>query len=80
VGGASAIADVDGAYRDWFTARDAKVAVFRPDFYVFGTGASVTDSEALAAGVLGQINTGTSWEPRVTVLMEPCLPVSGSCG
>jgi FAD binding domain len=60
VGGASAIADVDGAYRDWFTARDAKVAVFRPDFYVFGTGASVTDSEALAAGVLGQINTGTS--------------------
>jgi len=58
LGAASPIADVDGAYLNWFAARDAKVAVLRPDFYVFGTGASLADAGALAARVLSQIDPG----------------------
>jgi resorcinol 4-hydroxylase (NADPH) len=58
-GANSPIADVDGTYLDWFTARNAKVAVFRPDFYVFGTGASLADSGALAAEVLREIDNET---------------------
>jgi resorcinol 4-hydroxylase (NADPH) len=59
VGASSPVADIDGTYLDWFTARNAQVAVFRPDFYVYGTGTSLAHSGALAERLVRQIRHGT---------------------
>jgi 2-polyprenyl-6-methoxyphenol hydroxylase-like FAD-dependent oxidoreductase len=41
--------DETGAYRAWFTANGAAVALVRPDFYVFGTAADAEQTEALVS-------------------------------
>lgn len=54
-GESAALADIDGTYERWFDARGAEVAVFRPDFYVFGTAPSIADSGSLVADLLRTI-------------------------
>jgi flavoprotein hydroxylase len=39
--------DVDGTYREWFDALDARVVLVRPDFHVFGTAPGDTASTNL---------------------------------
>jgi len=55
VGPGTAIADVDGSYAAWFAARGICVALFRPDFYVFGTGASPTEADELVSDFLHRL-------------------------
>jgi 2-polyprenyl-6-methoxyphenol hydroxylase-like FAD-dependent oxidoreductase len=45
--GTAGWADVDGKYRDWFDALDARVVLVRPDFHVFGTSPGDTVSTNL---------------------------------
>ena len=46
------VEDIDGTYEQWFVSRGIGVAVFRPDFYVFGSGASASDADALVSGLV----------------------------
>ena len=46
------IEDIDGTYAQWFASRGIGVALFRPDFYVFGTGASARDANALVSALV----------------------------
>jgi 2-polyprenyl-6-methoxyphenol hydroxylase-like FAD-dependent oxidoreductase len=39
--------DVDGTYQEWFSRNEIEVALVRPDFYVFGTGADAQTADAL---------------------------------
>jgi resorcinol 4-hydroxylase (NADPH) len=49
------IADVDGTYATWFAERGIKVAVFRPDCYVFGTAASMDDTDMLVRDLVQRL-------------------------
>jgi resorcinol 4-hydroxylase (NADPH) len=47
VGAAAPVRDLDGTYARWFAETGVGVVLQRPDFYVFGTGATVEDADAL---------------------------------
>jgi len=47
VGADAPVRDLDGTYARWFAAAGAKVALQRPDFYVFGTAATHDDGGRL---------------------------------
>jgi resorcinol 4-hydroxylase (NADPH) len=49
------IADVDGTYATWFAERGIVAAVFRPDYYVFGTAASMDDTDALVRDLVQRL-------------------------
>lgn len=53
--GALFVQDVDGTYRDWFTALRCSAVAVRPDFYVFGTASSSDAAVALAGELLGAV-------------------------
>jgi hypothetical protein len=46
-GPSSDFVDVNGTYAAWFEGLNARVVLVRPDFYVFGTGASVGEATRL---------------------------------
>jgi len=56
VGRDTSIADVDGTYAAWFAGRGIKVALFRPDFYVFGTAASMDGTDALVRDLVQRLD------------------------
>ena len=60
VGVGSSIVDVDGVYADWFAARGVELALFRPDFYVYGTAASPTDADPVVSRLLHHLGVGFS--------------------
>lgn len=45
------LTDVTGAYARWFREAGVGLALQRPDFYLYGTGATVADAPALLAGL-----------------------------
>jgi 3-(3-hydroxy-phenyl)propionate hydroxylase len=47
VGRDGPIRDLDGTYARWFDRARAEIVLQRPDFYVFGAGASARDAGAL---------------------------------
>lgn len=47
VAAAAPVRDVDATYEKWFAASGAGVVLQRPDFYVFGTSAKVSDARFL---------------------------------
>jgi len=47
VGARAPIRDLDGTYAKWFAEAGVAVVLQRPDFYVFGTAATVGGSAAL---------------------------------
>ena len=49
------IADIDGTYATWFAERGIGAAVFRPDFYVFGTATSIDDTDALVRDLVQRL-------------------------
>ena len=55
VGADSNVVDVDGTYRDWFATRGIGVALFRPDFYTFGTASSLDGAEGLVTDLLAAL-------------------------
>lgn len=54
-GAGSAVIDTDGTYARWFAETGVEVVLLRPDFYVFGTGATVSYSTELVAGLLDHL-------------------------
>jgi hypothetical protein len=56
VGQQTEVTDIEGTYRAWFAARDVCVAIFRPDFYVFGTAASMDETEELVAELIQRVH------------------------
>ena len=49
--GGGTIADADGRATDWLRASGASVVLQRPDFYVFGSAATLDDTPALVAAL-----------------------------
>lgn len=47
VGGGGPVTDVDGTYAEWFDRAGVEVALQRPDFYLFGTAATVGEVDNL---------------------------------
>ena len=47
VGRQAPVEDLEGVYEEWFDETGSDVILVRPDFYVFGTGASVKDADGL---------------------------------
>jgi hypothetical protein len=43
------VRDLDGTYERWFAQTGARVVLQRPDFYVFGTAATLDGADALVA-------------------------------
>ena len=54
-GTGSPIADVDGTYAAWFAEREIGLALFRPDFYVFGTAPSVDGADRLVRNLIARL-------------------------
>jgi 2-polyprenyl-6-methoxyphenol hydroxylase-like FAD-dependent oxidoreductase len=63
VGQDTEIVDVDETYRAWFASRGVSVAIFRPDFYVFGTATSIGETEDLVSELLQQLEVARSEAP-----------------
>jgi 2-polyprenyl-6-methoxyphenol hydroxylase-like FAD-dependent oxidoreductase len=55
VGANGPIIDVDGTYERWFTSKNARVALFRPDFYVFGTAEATSGAGGLVSELLERL-------------------------
>jgi resorcinol 4-hydroxylase (NADPH) len=51
VGADGSVVDLEGVYGDWFDETKSEVLVIRPDFYVFGAGASLQDANRLVLQV-----------------------------
>jgi hypothetical protein len=51
VGRNGPVRDVDGTYGKWFDRARAEIVLQRPDFYVFGTGASPKDAGLLVGAL-----------------------------
>jgi 2-polyprenyl-6-methoxyphenol hydroxylase-like FAD-dependent oxidoreductase len=47
--------DLEGRYAEWFAQRDARVLIARPDFYVYGTAATLADLPALVDRLLSEL-------------------------
>ena len=43
----AAIDDIDGTYADWFGLIEREVVLVRPDFYVFGSSATLAGADRL---------------------------------
>jgi 2-polyprenyl-6-methoxyphenol hydroxylase-like FAD-dependent oxidoreductase len=58
-GPSSDVIDVNGTYAAWFEDLSARVVLVRPDFYVFGTGASVEEADRLVLHLKCQCSAGS---------------------
>jgi 3-(3-hydroxy-phenyl)propionate hydroxylase/flavoprotein hydroxylase len=54
------VVDVDGAYARWFEQLGADLVLVRPDFYIFGAAADVTEAEALVRSLAGAMRVSVA--------------------
>ncbi|MCC6766878.1 MAG: bifunctional 3-(3-hydroxy-phenyl)propionate/3-hydroxycinnamic acid hydroxylase [Deltaproteobacteria bacterium] len=57
VGAGGDVADVDGVYARWFADAGVAVALQRPDFYLYGTGATAADAPALLGALRAALSS-----------------------
>ena len=60
VGPGGPIDDVDGVYARWFAEHGVEVVLQRPDFYLFGAAARVSDAGALVAALRARLASPSS--------------------
>jgi resorcinol 4-hydroxylase (NADPH) len=65
IGDGTPVIDVDGTYTEWFGTHEIRLALFRPDFYVFATGQSLAEVPLMVSELLDQIHVITQTTQEV---------------